>query len=341
MLDPRGIVLSAQPEDEGRPAVTSNGTNYLVAWEKNPTGFASIYGARISAAGIVLDERPILVAADPAGHVALASDHRDYFLVWQDGRNGPVSNYDVFGAHLRNDGILVETNGFRISAGPGDEAFPSVAFGGTNYLVVWSDSREIDSLKMDVYGARVTLDGLVLDPEGIPIYRGTNWQWFAKVAFDGENYLVVWEDSRDFGAYDIYGARVGPSGELLDSGDFPINTSAFPQEFPSVCSGNSGSVLVLYQSFRPNPYGAVRAVGNLIRFIGPALTIDTGSDGHPHLIWNARIGKTYRVEFRPDAMLGSWVGLPGDVTALTATVEKTDDTIGSDSRRFYRLRELP
>jgi hypothetical protein len=69
---------------------------------------------------------------------------------------------------------------------------PSIAFDGTNYLVVWLDDRS--DWYYDIWGARVDQDGNVLDPVAIaisslPIYnvdlRGPS------VAFDGTNYLVT------------------------------------------------------------------------------------------------------------------------------------------------------
>ena len=53
-----------------------------------------------------------------------------------------------------------------ISAAPGAQAVPSVAFGGGLFGVAWQDGRVGDG---DVYAARVLLTGAVLDPTGLPV----------------------------------------------------------------------------------------------------------------------------------------------------------------------------
>src|SRR5213596_81702 len=52
---------------------------------------------------------------------------------------------------------------------PEDQLKPSIAFDGTNYLVVWQDGRFYSSNGYEIYGARVSQDGNVLDPAGIAI----------------------------------------------------------------------------------------------------------------------------------------------------------------------------
>ena len=99
-----------------------------------------------------------------------------------------------------------------------------MAFDGTNFLVVWADGRSGPSY--DIYGARVSRAGAVLDGAGIPISTAANDQFAPAVAFDGTNFLVVWTDGRSGASYDIYGARVSRAGAVLDGAGIPISTAA-------------------------------------------------------------------------------------------------------------------
>ncbi len=95
-------------------------------------------------------------------------------------------------------------------AGPayGQQTNPAIASDGESYLIVWEDSRtEIPR----IFGARVSHDGLVLDPVGFPISGSTSAK-APTIAFDGNNYLVAWVQEPQ-----IRSTRVSPNGEVVDS----------------------------------------------------------------------------------------------------------------------------
>ncbi|MFQ5884589.1 MAG: hypothetical protein ACE5IO_05755, partial [Thermoplasmata archaeon] len=116
--------------------------------------------------------------------------------------------------------FIIDTSITYVGA-PYEQIHNSVAFDGTSYMVVWEDAR---SLKYDIYGARVDTSGSVLDPAGLAISSFV--KLYPSVGFDGNNYLVVWEDWwRGYPDIDIYGARLDPSGAVLDSTGIPISTT--------------------------------------------------------------------------------------------------------------------
>ena len=81
----------------------------------------------------------------------------------------------------------------------------------------------VDRPAADIYCARVAAgSGRMLDPAGIRICAAADLQEWPAVAFDGSNFLVVWQDLRNGGDYDVYGARVSEAGELLDPGGFAV-----------------------------------------------------------------------------------------------------------------------
>src|SRR5262245_14846921 len=113
----------------------------------------------------------------------------------------------------------------------GERHDPAVAFDGTNYLVVWSDSR---SGGYDIYGARVSPSGTILDPNGIRITTAAAvFHAMPRLSFDGTNYLVVWEESQS-GDFNIVGARVTPAGSVLDPEGIPISTAPDEQSLPAL-----------------------------------------------------------------------------------------------------------
>jgi len=247
VLEPAGILITQVPGDRGAPAVGFDGENFLVVWEEDRTGTDwDIYGARVTPQGWVLDPSgiPISTADDDQFMAALAFDGTNYCVVWEDDRDDTL--YNIYGARVTPQGMVLDPMGIPISTAEDDQLTPAVAFDGVSFFVAWEDYRSGVS---DIYGARVTPQGTVLDSAGIPISTATNVQLLPALACDGENLLVTWVDYRNLSSFDIYGARVSPQGTVLDSAGFVISQAANDQY--SLAAGFDGeNFLVAWGDFR-------------------------------------------------------------------------------------------
>ena len=116
---------------------------------------------------------------------------------------------------------MLDPNALPISTAPNGQQMPSVAYDGVNFLVAWDDARAVP-FNPDIFGARVTASGTVLDPGGIPIAARSAIQAEPAVAFDQVNYLVVWHDG-SAPTYDVFATRVTPGGGILDPTGFSIS----------------------------------------------------------------------------------------------------------------------
>lgn len=174
---PPEILLPVQEDrDAYFPCAAFGGNTFLVAWQsgriapgdltrnENLVGVADIVACRIDASGKLLDAKPFVVsgAKDMQEKPRAAFGNGVFLVVWQDLRN--EKDYDIFAARVSPEGKVLDPDGIAVAARPRNQALPRVAFDGTNFLVVWQDFR---SGKYDVYGARVSPEGKVLDPDGI------------------------------------------------------------------------------------------------------------------------------------------------------------------------------
>src|SRR5262249_13361932 len=143
---------------------------------------------------------------------------------------------EVYANVVTSGGALVAPAPVQVSPVPGNQESPSVAFDGTNYLVVWADSGALDS-----YGTRVTPGLTVLDPSGFLLTGGSGWQVDPKVASNGSGWFAIWADIAT-GVQGIYGTRISPAGSVLDpSGILVTNLSTVA----TIASDGAGYMTVL------------------------------------------------------------------------------------------------
>jgi len=239
VLDPEGIAISDQFFDETQPAISFDGTNYLVAWLGGSSDNSRIMGARVTPAGTVLDPSGIVIATSPFKHApAVAFDGTNYLVAWEYTQAG-WSN--IYGARVTPSGTLLDPDGIPISTAPYHQSRPALAFDGKNYLVAWADNRS--STEYEIYGARVGQSGAVLDPEGLPISPHAHSECAPALAFDGTNYLVTWQQ-RSGGDWNVYAARVSPEGTVLDPEGIPISTAPGDQWSPAVAFDGTNFLVV-------------------------------------------------------------------------------------------------
>ena len=165
LLDPVGVMLSRNPGAKVSPAVAHDGTNFLVVWTNWTPSTVTLRGTRVSGAGTVLDPSGIDISTNAYIKYApaLAHDGTNFLVVWHEARTG---GHDLHGARVSGAGTVLDPSGIPISTAVNDQTAPSVAYNGTNFLVVWQDARSGVS---DIYGTRVNSAGTVLNPNGILI----------------------------------------------------------------------------------------------------------------------------------------------------------------------------
>ncbi len=212
--DPVPSALRGAPGDQvWGSGVAFDGVNYLVVWTDYRAGDPKVYGARVSPGGTVLDQDGFAISAPGGSGPAVAFDGTNYLVVWS-------NQESIVGARVDPGGTVLDPGGIPISTRPEPELYPTLAFDGTNYLVAWITMAE-DTQTEDVYGARVSPSGTVLDPAGIEIaVRGGFNETSPSVAFDGTNYLVVWQE---IPCNRILGRRVSQAGVPDGDGSFLIS----------------------------------------------------------------------------------------------------------------------
>jgi len=174
----------------------------------------------------------------------------------------------------------------------------AVTFGRTNYLIVWSDASV--SSGVDMFGQFISQGGAKVG-SAFPLLasQGTHWfQVLSTVAFDGNNFLVVWQDT---GNNYLYGQLVTQGG-VLAGGEFVISSqvnldASGPTVYAAAAFGKT-NYLVAWVVDDPADQGAS---------IYGAPVATTGSAGSPFQINQLTAnGSTPALAFDGTNFLAAW-----------------------------------
>ena len=211
VLDSAGIAISTAPDGQYTSNVVFDGTTYFVVWSDTRSGSSDVYGAHVATNGTCLELNGIPISTSPHRQEWPVVTFGAVVLVaWEDDRTTTDAWRRLCGAGES------ERNGARPRGDAGGDSFERPALAGRhvsggNYLIAWQEML----MGGDIYGARLSPDGSLLDELGFPISNAPSSQWGPHLAFDGTNAFVVWSDGRS-GNGDIYGARVSQAGTVLD-----------------------------------------------------------------------------------------------------------------------------
>jgi hypothetical protein len=154
----------------------------------------------------------------------------------------PKSSGPIYGRFI-NSQCQPEGDIFTIASAPAGG--PNIAFDGTNYLVVWFTGVYP---ALELYGHMVSTQGTLVGSP-ISIASGSGCHRWADIAFDGTNYLVIWQTGENNVGQKIYGQFIGMDGSLI--GDtFMICDDTYQERWwPAIAAADTNFITVWGQGY--------------------------------------------------------------------------------------------
>jgi hypothetical protein len=343
------VVLAHQPAGTGDLAITA--AMQGLAGAAAQTTVAGQPSLRLTLAGGGTVTLGQIVVNDATGAVlyrALPSVASDNLVLHIPGRVLDGARYPLTIDPTVSNPIPVAPAGIRYN--------PSMAYDGSNYLVVWQD---FVAGNYDIYGSLIAADGSGQLP-AFRISTRTESEVAPRVAYTGFRWLVVWQDqygSTSSTDYDVRGQVLDAFGSAVGT-EIAIATPTSRQESPVVSAG-SGQFLVAWQDNRPGYYTiyAQRVDTNGTKINGNFEVTDPRSNfGYsntaPDIAWNGSVflavwqekvtftnGTNWdSIGVRPVYADGT-LGLPTSNTLTLDPIHAFDPSVASDGKSFFCVWE--
>ena len=306
--------ISTAPNKQWDQAVAFGKDKYLVVWEDTrKTGNNinnDIWGQFVSKDGVLIDTNfPICLLDSGQQDIDVAFGDSTYLVVWRDLRIWLAQS--MYGQLVSYESGLVGTPFSICATEDGSKEYCKIARGRDKYLVVWHENYHSDSCR--IWGRLVSFNG---EMAGDSFRIGTEKQWNMEpaVAFDGQNYLVVWCRTNWKSSCDIYGQMIDSTGNLIGTAFFVIEGRNIAMI--SKVASNGTNYLVVTDGVVDTIFGQM--VGTDGSLVGPPLWIsaEPGSNAQAARVgWD---GTNYLVVWYDDRAgngdpYGQWLSPAGEL----------------------------
>ena len=191
------------------------------------------------------DDFPIATDNFSQTYPVVVFDGEDYLTVYFDRRGG---NYSVYSKFVSTDGD-VSSEQQTVPAHPAMSLMPGLAKGDDNFLYTWSRQRGVWDYQRDGMAILIGLNGV---PTSGMIQVSSpslqNSPGFMRTAYDGENYLVIWQDGMPNQDAQILGQFVSATDHNLVGSNFPIRPPSLgpnhAQVYPDILFDGTNYLIV-------------------------------------------------------------------------------------------------
>ncbi len=306
--------------DQFSPSIVSagQGKGYLAVWFDRRGIRPSLYGARISSDGTVLDDTGIPIATGVGQTTPFVSAASDGFLVtWAVSYVDLYQGPGVYAVRLDALGKPLDSAPVSLVANQTNLQLPSAAFDGTSWLVAWQRYGG-GATGYDIAAARVPRSGAPLDATPIDVSTAIDpSEYQPAVTFDGTNQLVTWRSYNQ-----VFGRRYGKDGKPLGERVVLASTASSSLYNYSIAWNGTAHLLVWSDYLPATAYDVFAR-----RFTAAGTPIDPGNlivsatpdyDDRPRVVWD---GTTFVVAYaRSGALVTQRINAGGGLIDAAGTV---------------------
>ncbi len=197
LLAPGVFPISTAANEQQAPDVAFNGITFLVTWSDHRAGDAwSIYGARVTTTGTLLDANGLLLSLGLVGAEkytpSVACTGTECLVTWSDRRTN--SSWDILGVAVDANGVVTSAGDQVISGVNRGQFSPELVRVDTSYFAAWSDQRDFPDY--GVYGTPINRSGQPTGSAGTGLgLKVSDASERPALVWDGANTWVAWTNT--------------------------------------------------------------------------------------------------------------------------------------------------
>ena len=202
-------ISTVSPTSNAREvSLVATDAGYAAAWHDTTTGAAQIRFVRLDAAGVPIgDELRVTNDEGASASPTLVWTGTEHGIAWYDDRDGDT---EIYFTRIAADGTEIGDDA-RVTMDGARSEFPSLAWNGDGYGLVWNDTRPGT---FQIYFARLDTAGVKVGGD-VRVSTSTALAASPRLTYTGDGYGVAWHDNRDMMGLQIYFARIGADGALI------------------------------------------------------------------------------------------------------------------------------